>query len=174
VKLSTDLNRFTAPEKKGSWSNPHHAGWPIHRSIPSFSPRIVKEAVGKSQASVDGRLLGLSGLYHRHVIGTFNTCSRGPTHRSLTDTGRGYNHLRAPPSLQFNQTLSKIPNFKFKGPLAVTWPSDHSPIYRGLQLRLAMANILQILARSLRIIQKVFLMHLYFWSTPTNLMHNRS
>jgi hypothetical protein len=33
----------------------------------------------------------LLGPYHQHAIGTFNTCSRGPTHRSLTDTGRGYN-----------------------------------------------------------------------------------
>jgi hypothetical protein len=47
--------------------------------------------VGKRQASVDNRLLGLSGLYHRHAIGTFNTCSRGSTHRSLTDTSGGYN-----------------------------------------------------------------------------------
>jgi hypothetical protein len=29
--------------------------------------------------------------YHQLVIGTFNTYPRGPTHRSLTDTGRGYN-----------------------------------------------------------------------------------
>jgi hypothetical protein len=33
----------------------------------------------------------LTGPNHRHAIGTFNTCSRGPTHRSLTDTGGGYN-----------------------------------------------------------------------------------
>jgi hypothetical protein len=28
---------------------------------------------------------------HQYAIGTFNTCSRGPTHPSLIDTGRGYN-----------------------------------------------------------------------------------
>jgi hypothetical protein len=28
---------------------------------------------------------------HQHAIGTFNTCSRGPTHWSLTDTGGDYN-----------------------------------------------------------------------------------
>jgi hypothetical protein len=82
---------------------------------------------GQSQASIDGRLLGLLGWYHHHATGTFNTCSQGPTHRSLTDTGGGYNlggaslphstprpsqpavspfHLRASPGLQFNQTLS--------------------------------------------------------------------
>jgi hypothetical protein len=38
---------------------------------------------GKSQAFVDIRLLGLPGPYHRHAIGTFNTCLRGATHRSL-------------------------------------------------------------------------------------------
>jgi hypothetical protein len=43
-------------------------------------------------------------IYH-HVIGTFNTCSCWPTHRSLTDTGGGYSpeeagfeHTTAQPS----------------------------------------------------------------------------
>jgi hypothetical protein len=43
-----------------------------------------------SQASIDDKVLGLLGPY-QHAIGMFNTCSRGPTHRSLTDTGGGYN-----------------------------------------------------------------------------------
>jgi hypothetical protein len=30
----------------------------------------------ESQTSIDSRLLGLPGLYHRHAIGTFSTCSR--------------------------------------------------------------------------------------------------
>jgi hypothetical protein len=33
----------------------------------------------------------LTRLIYQHVIGTFNTCSRGLTHRSSTDTGVGYN-----------------------------------------------------------------------------------
>jgi hypothetical protein len=90
IHSSTDLNRSTAPEKKGSWHNPQHTGRPIRGSVPSFSLTIANGAVGKSQASVDNRLLGLPGPYHWHVIGTFNTCSRVPTHRSLTDTGGGY------------------------------------------------------------------------------------
>jgi hypothetical protein len=90
---------------------------------------------GQSQPYVGGRLLGLPGLYHRHAISTFNTCSRGVTHRSLTDTGGGYKlggvgfphttprlsqltvstfHLKVPPGLQFNQSLPKVPKFKFK------------------------------------------------------------
>jgi hypothetical protein len=66
---------------------------PTDRSTgrPSFSPTTAHGAVGKSQTSVDIRLLGLSDLYHWHAIDTFNTCSRGSTHRSLTDTGGGYN-----------------------------------------------------------------------------------
>jgi hypothetical protein len=35
--------------------------------------------------------ISLLVTYHLHVISTFNTCSWGPTHRSLTDTGQGYN-----------------------------------------------------------------------------------
>jgi hypothetical protein len=128
TQLSIDLNRSTAPEKKGSRYNPQHLGWPIHESIPSFSPTTANEAVGKNQASVNNRLLGLPSPYHRYVIDTFNTCSRGATHRFLTDTSGGYNlggaglphttsrpsqpavstfHQRAPPDLHFNQELSK-------------------------------------------------------------------
>jgi hypothetical protein len=130
IQSLTDLNRSTAPEKKGSRHNPQHAGHPIRRSVPNFSPTTVNEAVGKSQASIDNWLLGLPGSYHRHAIDTFNTCLRVPTHRSLTDTGRGYNlggtglphttlrpsqpdvspfHLRAPPGLQFNQIPATKP-----------------------------------------------------------------
>jgi hypothetical protein len=34
---------------------------------------------------------GFTGPIYQHVIGTFNICSWGPTHRSLTDTGGAYN-----------------------------------------------------------------------------------
>jgi hypothetical protein len=91
VKSSTAMDRATAPKKKGSWHNPQHSSWPICRSVSSFSPEPVIQAVGVKRHSVDGRLLGLSGLYHRHTIGIFNTFSWASTHRSLTDTGRGYN-----------------------------------------------------------------------------------
>jgi hypothetical protein len=81
----------TAPQKKGSWYNSQHADWPIRMFIPSFSPKPTNEAVDLSQASVDDKLLGSLDPYHQHMIGTFNTCSRGPTHRSLTDPDGGYN-----------------------------------------------------------------------------------
>jgi hypothetical protein len=77
--------------KKGSQHNPQHAGWPIRRSIPSFSHKPTNEAVGLSQVSVDDKLLGLLGSYHQHAISTFNTYSRGSTYQSLTDTDGGYN-----------------------------------------------------------------------------------
>jgi hypothetical protein len=81
---------LTAPEKKYSQHNPQHGGWPIRRSVPSFSPKPSNEAVGLGQASVNNMLLGLLGPYHQHGIGMFKTCSRSLTHRSLTNTGGGY------------------------------------------------------------------------------------
>jgi hypothetical protein len=60
----------------------------VHTQLLSHNSQ---RAVGKNRAPVDNRLLGLPGPYHRHAIGTFNTCLRGPTERSLIDTGRSYN-----------------------------------------------------------------------------------
>jgi hypothetical protein len=82
---------------------------------------------GESHTSINSRLLGLPGIYHRHTIGTFNTCSWGATERSLIDTCGGYDlegvglprthsptfstscphfPLVAPPDLHFNQVLT--------------------------------------------------------------------
>jgi hypothetical protein len=101
-------------------------------SYPASLPQQLMEQWGKSQTSVDNRLLGLPDPYHRHAISTFNTCLRGITHRSLTDTGGGYNlggaglphthsptfptnclpfPLVAPPGLQFNQVLTTKTKF---------------------------------------------------------------
>jgi hypothetical protein len=66
-------------------------GWVVRRTHLRFSPNTTTEAVCLSQAHVDGRLLGLLCSYHQHVISMFNTCLRGPTHRSLTNTSGGYN-----------------------------------------------------------------------------------
>jgi hypothetical protein len=192
VKSLTTIDRATAPEKKSSQHNPQHAGWSIRASILNFSPEPAIKVVGVKPPSVDGRLLSLPGPYHRHAIGTFNTWSQGPTHRSLTDTGGGYSlggagfpqttpwpsrpmvstfHLRAPPGLQFNYNLPKIPKFKFREPMAATWSSDHSAIYRGLHLRLAIANNLSLAIGFTRIDQKVILMQLGYQSNSYNLMH---
>jgi hypothetical protein len=71
---SIDLYRSTTPEKKGSRDNPQLDDRLIHRSVSSVSSTTANEAVEKRQDSVDNQLLG---SYHRHVIGTFNTCSWG-------------------------------------------------------------------------------------------------
>jgi hypothetical protein len=73
------------PEKKGSRHNPQLNDCLICGSVLSFSPTTANEVVGKRQASIDNQLLGLPGPYHRHAIGTFNTCSWWPTHWYLTD-----------------------------------------------------------------------------------------
>jgi hypothetical protein len=43
------------------------------------------------QESVDNAPSVYWAYNHQHAIGTFNTCSLGPTHQSLTNTGGGYN-----------------------------------------------------------------------------------
>jgi hypothetical protein len=121
-----------------------------------------QRAVGKSQAPVDHRLLGLPGPYHRHAISAFNTCSWGPTEQSLMNTGGGYNlggvgfptscphfPLMAPPGLHFNQALANRPKcLVFKDLMAATWSFDHSVIYRSLHLRLSIANDLYLVVGS--------------------------
>jgi hypothetical protein len=99
----------------------------------------------------------LTGPIYQHVINTFNTCSWGPTHRYLTDTGGGYNHLGAPPDLQLSNLniASSKKWYETYRWTVVFWPPD---IYQSLYLRLALTNIIQILARSSRVTQKVFIM----------------
>jgi hypothetical protein len=146
----------TALEKKSSRHNPQHAGWPICGSVPGFSFETANEAGGISQAPDDNQLLGLPGLYHRHAIDTFNTCSWGSTKWSLIDTGGGYNlggagspHTHSPtfptscphfplmasPGLQFNQVLTTKPkrwilkNLWLPRGLSTTRPSTIAYIY---------------------------------------------
>jgi hypothetical protein len=122
------LPRKRAPDTIHSTPTDQSTG-PYLVSLPSQPMKS-----GESQTSINRRLLGLPGPYHRHAIGTFNTCSRGPTERSLTDTGEGYNlggagsphthsltfptsclpfHLVAPPGLQFNQVPAFTPSIEF-------------------------------------------------------------
>jgi hypothetical protein len=55
--------------------------------LPYDGPRVGERGFGQ----VVTQLYQLTDPYHQHAIGTFNTCSRGSTHRSLTNTGGGYN-----------------------------------------------------------------------------------
>jgi hypothetical protein len=88
---STELSRPTAPEKRAP-KIIHNA--PTDRSVSPYLVSLPSQPMkqwGQSQASIESRLLGLLDPYHQHVTGTFNTCSQGPTHRSLTDIGGDYN-----------------------------------------------------------------------------------
>jgi hypothetical protein len=105
----------------------------------------------------------------------------GAIHRSLTDTGGGYNlegvglphtthrssqpavstfHLWSPLSLQFNHKPIIKPKFEFKGPMTGTWSSNHSAIYRGIYLCLAIANDPSQVIWLTKIVWKVILMQL--------------
>jgi hypothetical protein len=151
------MDRATTPEKNGSRHNPQYVGWPIRGSIPSFSPKTVTEALRVKPPSVDGKLLGLPGPYHRYAIGTFNTCWQGPTHRSLTNTGGGYNHLRALPDLRLsnlNIASSEMVWNTYRRPVVIQ-PLD---VCQSLYLCLAMANVFQTPAMSSRVIQNVLIM----------------
>jgi hypothetical protein len=50
IQSSTNLNRSTAPEKKGYWHNPQHASRSIRGSVPSFSPTTANGAVGEKSS----------------------------------------------------------------------------------------------------------------------------
>jgi hypothetical protein len=89
-KPSTALDRPYCYREKALLTQTQ-LSWVIHRSATQFLSQHNHWSSNESQTYVDSRLLGLLGPYHRHAISTFNTCSRGPTHRSLTDTGEGYN-----------------------------------------------------------------------------------
>jgi hypothetical protein len=91
--------------RKNAPNSTSQPGWVVRGTHLRFSPDTAIKAMRLSQTPVDGRLLGLPGPYHRHVIGTFNTCLRVPTPRSLTDTGGGY-HIE---NLGISTTLSRPP-----------------------------------------------------------------
>jgi hypothetical protein len=87
----TELDRFTTPEKK--CSRLHLSAW---LSGPWNPPQFLSQhnywsSALKPNIYWQTGYISLLGPYHQHVISTFNTCSWGLTHRSLTDIGGGYN-----------------------------------------------------------------------------------
>jgi hypothetical protein len=76
--------------RKSALDSTSQLDWVVHRTCLSFSPNIAIEAVRLSQASVEDRLHWWTHK-HQQAIHMFNTCSRGPTHRSLTNTAGCYN-----------------------------------------------------------------------------------
>jgi hypothetical protein len=55
--------------------------------LPCDTPGVGERGFGPMVT----RNFSLLGPYHQHANGTFNTCSQGPTHRSLTNICGGYN-----------------------------------------------------------------------------------
>jgi hypothetical protein len=109
-KLSTALDGPYCSREKGLPIQPQ-PDWVIHRSTTQFLSPHSHWSSNKSQTSIDSMLLGLSSPYHRHAVGTFNTCSRVPMPWFLTDTGRGYH----------------IENLRIATALSPPFPSESSP-----------------------------------------------
>jgi hypothetical protein len=87
---------YYSREKRDSRLHLQHAGWPICRSPPSFSPPPFPHthnhrSSGERHTFIDDKLHWFTGPYIHYVISTFNTCSWVPIHQSLIDTGGGYN-----------------------------------------------------------------------------------
>jgi hypothetical protein len=190
---STALDRVIAPEKKKlPATSLAHRLTDLWVPIQFLSyPQPLKQW-RKPSIHWQTSYISLLGPYHRHVISTFNTCSRGPTHQSLTDTGRGYNlggaglphHtprpsqptvLHFPPKgparsqvIKYQHKLLAILRVKHR---VASMPLDLYRTYNYVQHH---ANCFQVLVRSSRIIWKLVLMQLWFQAIPTNLMHNQS
>jgi hypothetical protein len=86
-----NVRRILLLPRKSASDSTSQPGWVARGTRLSFSPNTTIEVVDLSQTYVDGRLLGLLGPHLQYAISTFSTCSWGATHRSLTDTGGGYN-----------------------------------------------------------------------------------
>jgi hypothetical protein len=101
------------------WVGPHlprkRAPNTIHSTLAdqSMGPYLVSlqsqpmKQWGQNQVSVDGGYSAYWAHKHQYAIGTFNTCSQGPTHRSLSNTD-GTTTLEVP---TFNIPLPNLPNW---------------------------------------------------------------
>jgi hypothetical protein len=63
------------------------SSWVTSFPLPHNSLRVGERGFGQ----VVTQLHHLIGRIYQHAIDMFNTCSRGPTHRSLTNARGGYN-----------------------------------------------------------------------------------
>jgi hypothetical protein len=112
--------------RKSASDSTTQPGWVVRRIRLSFSPKHNHwSSALKPNIYWWTCYISLLDLYHQHVISTFNTCSWGSIHRSLTNTGGGYNlgvpachitlpdlpnwwsftfHLRVPPGLKLTFT----------------------------------------------------------------------
>jgi hypothetical protein len=102
---SMELDGCTAPEKKCSRLH-LLTRQSVPRDPPQLLPRHSHWNSVLKPITCWRQTTRLTELYHQYAIGTFNTCSRGPTHRSLTDTGRVYSLGGA----NFPHTTPDLPN----------------------------------------------------------------
>jgi hypothetical protein len=78
--------------RKSASDSTYQPGWVAYGTCLSFSPKYNHWSIAlKPNIYWWTDYIDLLDPYHQHVISMFNICSRGPTHRSLTDTGGGYN-----------------------------------------------------------------------------------
>jgi hypothetical protein len=64
----------------------------LRKMAPDTIPLRLSDPLVRHPVSLPTQATSVYRVHkHQHTIGTFNTCSRGPTHRSLTDTSRRYN-----------------------------------------------------------------------------------
>jgi hypothetical protein len=115
---STVLDRVTAPEKKElPTTSLAHRLTDLWVPIQFLShPQPLKQW---RKPSIHWQIsyISLLGPYHQHVINTFNTCSSGSTHRSLTNIGGGYNLGGADlPHHTLRPSQPMILHFSPKGP----------------------------------------------------------
>jgi hypothetical protein len=117
LQVVNSIGRILLPSRKSAPDSTSQLGWVAHGIRLSFSLNTAIKAVCLSQISIDDRLLSLLGPYHQHAISAFNTYSRGPTHRSLTDTGGGYNLRGADlPHHTLRPSQPTVLHFPPKGP----------------------------------------------------------
>jgi hypothetical protein len=96
-------------QRKSAPNSTSQLGWVARGTHRSFSPKHNHwSSALKSNIYWWTDYMGLLGPYHLHVFSTFNTCSWGPTHRSLTDIGESNNLGGA----GFHITFPDLPNWR--------------------------------------------------------------
>jgi hypothetical protein len=123
LSLVPTMSKY-APTLKEVLATKDRLAQPSSRVTSFFLPHDNLRVGERGFGQVVTRLHQLTMPIYQHVVGTFNACSRGLTHQSLTNTSGGYNlecasfphytlrhfqpavstfHLRAPPGLRLSK-----------------------------------------------------------------------
>jgi hypothetical protein len=102
------------------------SSWVTSFSLPHDSLGVGERGFGQ----VVAQLHQLLGPTYQHAISTFNGCSRGPTHRSLTDIGGGYNLRGAGfPHHTHRRSRPTVIHYPHKGPArSQVIQAQHKPL----------------------------------------------